>query len=138
MLRIIGRQIISKSKASNELVKTLPQDFNRAAGSLAGLKGTYTMFNRSTHKGILCVTSFLIYAGYDDKENAEEAIFFKKEDEKLLRELLSKVRAQAEKHDVHSAKGTLVAEKSALDQIVGSKLTEAEKEAVLAWKHKHF
>lgn len=96
------------------------------------------MFNRSIRKGILFIMTILIYTGYDDKENAEEAIFFKKEDEKLLRELLSKVRAQAEKHDVHSAKGALVAEKSALDQIVGCKLTEAEKEALLAWKHQHF
>lgn len=76
--------------------------------------------------------------GYDEKENAEEAIFFKKEDEKLLRSLLSKVRAQAEQHDVHSAKGVLAAEKSALDAIVGSKLSAAEKDALIEWKHKHF
>ncbi|KAI8104416.1 hypothetical protein M9434_002973 [Picochlorum sp. BPE23] len=86
----------------------------RFAGSLAGLKG------------------------YDDKENAEEAIFFRKEDEKLLKELLTKVRAQAEKHDVHSAKGVLAAEKSALDEIVGTKLSDAEKEALMQWKHTHF
>lgn len=76
--------------------------------------------------------------GYDEKENAEEAIFFKKEDEKLLRSLLSKVRAQAEQHDVHSAKGALAAEKSSLEEIVGSKLSAAEKDALIEWKHRHF
>lgn len=82
--------------------------------------------------------TFYLCIGYDDKENAEEAIFFRKEDEKLLKELLTKVRAQAEKHDVHSAKGVLAAEKSALDEIVGTKLSDAEKEALMQWKHTHF
>lgn len=76
--------------------------------------------------------------GYDEKENAEEAIFFKKEDEKLLKSLLAKVRAQAEQHDVHSAKGVLAAEKSALEEIVGGKLSSAEKDALIEWKHTHF
>ena len=76
--------------------------------------------------------------GYDDKEAAEERLFFKKEDEKLLRELLSKVRAQAEAADPHSATGTLAAERSALEAIVGGKLSDVEKEAVLKWKHTHF
>ena len=55
-----------------------------------------------------------------------------------MKELLNKVRAQAEKHDVHSAKGVLTAEKSALEEIVGSKLSDAEKEALMQWKHTHF
>ena len=76
--------------------------------------------------------------GYDEKENAEEAIFSKKEDEKLLESLLAKVRAQAEQHDVHSAKGVLAAEKSALDEIVGSKLSSTQKDALIEWKHTHF
>ena len=65
-------------------------------------------------------------------------IFFKKEDEKLLKSLLAKVRAQAEQHDVHSAKGVLAAEKSALDEIVGSKLSSTQKDALIEWKHTHF
>jgi hypothetical protein len=76
--------------------------------------------------------------GYDDKEAAEERLFFKKEDEKLLRGLLAKVRAQAEAHDVHGATGTLAAERSALDEIVGSKLNDEEKGKLLQWKHTHF
>jgi len=77
-------------------------------------------------------------AGYDDKEGAEEAVFFRKEDEKLLRHLLDKVRAQAEKQDVHSASGVRTAELSALNEIVGSKLSDAEKEKLILWKHTHF
>jgi hypothetical protein len=66
--------------------------------------------------------------GYNDKEAAEEAVFFHKEDEKLLKKLLSKVRAQAEVHDQHSAAGARAADLSSLNEIVGSKLTEAQKE----------
>lgn len=76
--------------------------------------------------------------GYDDREAAEERLFFKKEDEKLLRELLSKVRAQAEAADPHAATGTLAAERSALDAIVGAKLSDEEKDKLLAWKHTHY
>lgn len=79
-----------------------------------------------------------LFAGYDERENAQEAVFFKKEDEKLLKDLLKKVRAQAERHDEHSAKGVKAAEKSSLESIVGDKLTEAEKDALLEWKHTHF
>lgn len=67
-------------------------------------------------------------AGYDNKEQAEEAVFFHKEDEKLLKSLLRKVRAQAEAHDTHSAVGAKAAELSSLNEIVGKKLTDAEKE----------
>lgn len=66
--------------------------------------------------------------GYSDKEAAEEAVFFHKEDEKLLKKLLSKVRAQAEVHDQHSAAGARAVELSSLNEIVGDKLTDAQKE----------
>ncbi|KAH7623745.1 hypothetical protein NADE_008563 [Nannochloris sp. 'desiccata'] len=75
--------------------------------------------------------------GYSDKEAAEEAVFFHKEDEKLLKKLLSKVRAQAEVHDQHSAAGARAVELSSLNEIVGDKLTDAQKEALLEWKHAH-
>ncbi|KAL4432577.1 hypothetical protein ABPG77_000514 [Micractinium sp. CCAP 211/92] len=74
--------------------------------------------------------------GYDDKEAAEEMLFFKKEDEKLLRRLLSKVRQQAEQHDVHAAVGAIEAEKSALKAIVGKyNVSEEDLKALLEWKH---
>lgn len=110
----------------------------RFAGSLAGLKGLCLLQHYYHYSGNQLLLTFYLCIGYDDKENAEEAIFFRKEDEKLLKELLTKVRAQAEKHDVHSAKGVLAAEKSALDEIVGTKLSDAEKDALMQWKHTHF
>jgi hypothetical protein len=67
-------------------------------------------------------------AGYPDKEAAAEAVFFHKEDERLLKSLLSKVRAQAERHDPHNATGARAAELSALNELVGSKLSQAEKD----------
>jgi hypothetical protein len=76
-------------------------------------------------------------AGYDSKEVAEEAVFFHKEDEKILKKLLSKVRAQAEANDTHNAAGARAAELSSLNSIVGSKLSDAEKEKLIEWKHTH-
>ena len=73
----------------------------------------------------ICFSTLL---GYSDKEAAEEAVFFHKEDEKLLKKLLSKVRAQAEVHDQHSAAGARAVELSSLNEIVGDKLTDAQKE----------
>jgi hypothetical protein len=73
---------------------------------------------------LLCV----LLSGYDNKEQAEEAVFFHKEDEKLLKKLLSKVRAQAEQYDSRSASEARAAELSALNEIVGSKLSDVEKE----------
>jgi hypothetical protein len=74
--------------------------------------------------------------GYDDKEAAEEMMYFKKEDEKILRKLLQKVRASAEQHDVHAAAGAVEAEKSALKAIVGKyNVSEEDVQALLDWKH---
>ncbi|KAL4436834.1 hypothetical protein ABPG75_003973 [Micractinium tetrahymenae] len=74
--------------------------------------------------------------GYDDKEAAEEMLFFKKEDERLLRRLLSKVRQQAEQHDMHAAVGAIEAEKSALKAIVSKyNVSEEDLNALMDWKH---
>ncbi|KAI3425872.1 hypothetical protein D9Q98_007845 [Chlorella vulgaris] len=74
--------------------------------------------------------------GYDDKEAAEEMLFFKKEDERVLRRLLSKVRKSAEQHDVHAAAGSVEAEKSALKSIVSKyNISDDDVAALLEWKH---
>ena len=53
---------------------------------------------------------------FRDKEIAEERMYFNKEDEKLLRGLLGKMKAQAERSDrTHTDK-----ERSALIDIVGA------------------
>ncbi|KAK2076082.1 hypothetical protein QBZ16_001418 [Prototheca wickerhamii] len=76
--------------------------------------------------------------GYSDKERGEEIVYFKKEEEKLLRQLLAKVAQSASQHDVEGAKAAKAESEKALDQsIIGSKLSPAEKEALLKWKNSH-
>lgn len=114
--------------------------------SAKSAKSAKSLAGRTNAPGILASSQTLLQTrgamqgmkGYDDKERTEERLFFKKEDEKLLRELLSKVRAQAEATDPHAATGTLAAERSALDAIVGAKLSASEKDQLLAWKHTHY
>ncbi|KAI7836075.1 hypothetical protein COHA_010044 [Chlorella ohadii] len=63
-------------------------------------------------------------------------LYFKKEDEKLLRQLLSKVRSQAAQSDPHAAAGALEAEKSQLKAIVGKyNVSEADLNELIRWKH---
>lgn len=83
--------------------------------------------DRKIDKSRAC-SPLCLLSGYDNKEQAEEAVFFHKEDEKLLKKLLSKVRAQAEQYDSRSASEARAAELSALNEIVGSKLSDVEKE----------
>jgi len=82
----------------------------------------------------------LCAAGYPDKEAAAEAGFFHKEDERLLKSLLSKVRAQAGRHDPRNVRGARAAELSALNELVGSKLSQAEEdgERALELGHKRY
>lgn len=96
--------------------------------SLKGMKGKSDGF-----MGLGCI--FLaktidagFAAGYDERESAQEATFFHKEDEKLLRKLLQKVRAQANETDVHAAKGAEAKELSELEAIVGNKLSDEQKQ----------
>lgn len=63
---------------------------------------------------------------------------FLKEDERLLRKLLSKIKAQADAADVHEAAGVEASERSALSAIVGKYGVSAEDmDKLLDWKHKH-
>ncbi|QDZ17742.1 hypothetical protein HOP50_01g02510 [Chloropicon primus] len=66
------------------------------------------------------------------REAAEERMYFNKEDEKLLRGLLGKMKAQAETTDrSHQEK-----ERSALIDIVGGyNMTPKDVERLLDWRH---
>ena len=108
----------------------------RKRGKFSGAVHSHRPSPRAHHPPLS--SSSLPRAGYDDREGAQEAVFFRKEDEKLLKSLLAKVRAQAEANDVHGAAGARSAELSALNAIVGSKLSDKEKDAVLEWKHTHY
>lgn len=74
---------------------------------------------------------------FQEKERAEETIHFRKEDEKLLRKLLQKVKTQADQVDKHEADSHEQAERSSLKKILGEKVTDAQIEALLGWKHQH-
>merc|ERR1739847_127930 len=67
------------------------------------------------------------------KEAAEERLYFNKEDEKLLRGLLGKMKAQAECSDrSHKEK-----ERSALIEIVGTySLKNQDIERLIEWRHR--
>ncbi|GMH40919.1 hypothetical protein BSKO_08823 [Bryopsis sp. KO-2023] len=74
-----------------------------------------------------------------EKERGEERLYFNKEDEKLLKKLLSKVKGQADKNDKHGAEGTKAAELSALKDILGKyKVSDDDMVAVLEWKNTHY
>ncbi|KAK9826433.1 hypothetical protein WJX81_005207 [Elliptochloris bilobata] len=73
---------------------------------------------------------------YDDKERGDERVHFAREDEKLLRKLLSKVKAQADQVDKQGADGHKDAEAAKLKKILPKhKLTDQEIELLLGWKH---
>ncbi|CAL8471384.1 g10926 [Coccomyxa elongata] len=66
----------------------------------------------------------------------EELVHFRKEDEKLLRKLLEKVRAQADKVDTKEAEDHAQKELSELKGVLGKyNVSEDDLKAVLAWKH---
>jgi len=73
---------------------------------------------------------------FKDKETAEEAVFFSKQDERLLRSLLKKVKQQADVKDKHEAVGESASELSSLKEIVGKyHMSDADIQALVKWKH---
>lgn len=63
---------------------------------------------------------------------------FMKEDERLLRKLLSKIKAQADAADVHEAAGVDASERSALASIIGKyNVSAADVDKLMEWKHTH-
>ncbi|KAH9098982.1 hypothetical protein LEN26_016476 [Aphanomyces euteiches] len=74
---------------------------------------------------------------FAEKEKAEEARFFNKEDEKALRKLLAKLKEQADHVDSHCKQTQETAEKQALSKILGANASPATVDALLKWKHSH-
>lgn len=65
--------------------------------------------------------------------------YFNKEDERLLRGLLDKVKVATESTDSVAAATSKAAEEAALHQIVGKyKLDRADIDALIRWKHAHY
>jgi len=72
-----------------------------------------------------------------DKETAEEKIFFNKQEEMQLRELLKKMKTQAETSDKVTARVTGEKERKALLEIVGKYGVKPDDvAALLEWRHR--
>lgn len=73
---------------------------------------------------------------FEDKGRGEENIRFRKEDERLLRQLLNKVKKQADSVDVHEAESTKSNELVSLKEILGKyNVSDEDLNKVLEWKH---
>ncbi|CAD7701575.1 unnamed protein product [Ostreobium quekettii] len=71
-----------------------------------------------------------------EREKAQEAVYFNKEEEKLLRGVLKKIKSQADKVDKHAAAGQDAADLSALKEIVHKyNMSQEDLAALLTWKH---
>lgn len=77
--------------------------------------------------------------GFNDRESAQENMFYNKEDERALRALLKKVRLQSEHVDPSASASSSAAEIASLKAIVGKyNVADADLQALLAWKHAHY
>ena len=77
--------------------------------------------------------------GFKEHESAVENLYFNKEEERLLRGLLSKVKKQSDVKDLHGAAGAAAAEVTALKSIVSKyNMSQADISALLDWKHKAY
>ncbi|OQR90002.1 hypothetical protein THRCLA_22606 [Thraustotheca clavata] len=72
---------------------------------------------------------------WSEKEMAEEKRYFNKEDEKALRQLLSKMKGQIDGTD--AAKAHEAAEKKTLSKILGSDVSSETINKLLKWKQEH-
>mmetsp|Transcript_4945 Transcript_4945/g.8983 ORF Transcript_4945/g.8983 Transcript_4945/m.8983 type:complete len:121 (-) Transcript_4945:816-1178(-) len=76
--------------------------------------------------------------GISEKELAVENAYFSKEDERLLRKLLKKVKTVSDATDEHAAAGVMAQELSSLKAIVGKyNMSEDELKALIEWRHHH-
>lgn len=77
--------------------------------------------------------------GLKEHESAVENFYFNKEEERLLRKLLTKVKAQSDAKDEPAAAGVLAAELAALKKIVGNyNMSATDINSLMDWKHKVF
>jgi len=77
--------------------------------------------------------------GFSEHEIAVENRFFNKEDERLLTNLLKKVKTHTEETDKSAAVTAKAAEEAALRQIVGKyKISKEDFDAIIGWKHSHY
>lgn len=74
--------------------------------------------------------------GYDDRETAEETLFIKKEEERNLRQLLAKLKKQAEAKDAAGAAAARELEVAALQPIIDKyHISDADVDKLIEWRH---
>lgn len=75
--------------------------------------------------------------GLNEHEQAVENMYFNKEEERLLRTLLKKVKGQADQDQAAAAQHA-ASEAAALRQIIAKyDMKESDVKALLEWKHSH-
>ncbi|KIZ00632.1 hypothetical protein MNEG_7329 [Monoraphidium neglectum] len=73
--------------------------------------------------------------GFDEHESAVENLYFNKEDERILRKILGKVKNQAEQDETAKAQHA-AADEAALRQILAKySVADHDIKALLHWKH---
>mmetsp|Transcript_22925 Transcript_22925/g.63629 ORF Transcript_22925/g.63629 Transcript_22925/m.63629 type:complete len:119 (+) Transcript_22925:96-452(+) len=101
----------------------------RAAATAPALRSAFATFDSTPMGGL---------KGYSEKERAVENAYFSKEDERLLRKLLNKVKTVSDIDDVHAAAGIDAQERSSLNAIVGKyNMSKEDFDALIAWRHHH-
>jgi len=67
-----------------------------------------------------------------------ESVYFKKEDEHLLRKLVKKMKVLTDYHDQDEAEGDAKSEREELLKIVGKyNLSKKDLDALVHWRHDH-
>lgn len=76
------------------------------------------------------------FAGFEERERGEERVHFRREEEKLLRNLLAKVKKQTDATDKEGADKTKSEDLSKLKAIVSKyHINETDLEELIKWKH---
>mmetsp|Transcript_32743 Transcript_32743/g.82131 ORF Transcript_32743/g.82131 Transcript_32743/m.82131 type:complete len:121 (-) Transcript_32743:243-605(-) len=76
--------------------------------------------------------------GISEKEMAVENAYFNKEDERLLRKILKKVKTVSDVTDEHAAVGIAAQEMSSLKAIVDKyNVSQEDLNALIEWRHHH-
>jgi hypothetical protein len=99
-------------------------------------RSTGRLLQSTLLQGTRCVSGG---APFREHESAVENLYFNKEEERLLRKLLTKVKKQSDAKDQPGAAGAAAAEVMALKNIVSKyNIAPADMEALVDWKHKGY
>lgn len=76
------------------------------------------------------------YGSFEDREKGEERVYFRREEERMLRNLLNKVKKSADTEDKHAAQQAQQDEFNKLKGILGKyNVSEQDMEALIKWKY---